>query len=334
MPTPSRPFCMLLASRWLPTVAASMLLVFARQGAHAQPFEIDGRTETVPGTQATPWVLNQQLIVGSTGTGALSIQGGGSVVNRNPDNVSSDPGSGILGGSLFGVGSATVTGSGSSWQNLNGELRIGQSGRGTLLIDAGGLASTEGFFGVRIGVNALSEGQVTVRGIDPVIAGNRSSIQTPREMDVGFGGRGSLIIEAGADVRNRGGRIATNPNSFGDALVTGLGSTWTNIADLDVGLSGQGRLTIEAAGAVSNGAGHIATNANSIGDALVTGSSSTWTNRSTLTVGQSGAGSLTLNLGGQVSAPGACLLRRTPVPGACSLSERPKERRHPSWRAP
>ena len=124
-----------------PSVAASVLLVLAWQAAHAQPFEIDGRTETVPGTQATPWVLNQQLVVGSTGTGGLIIQGGGAVVSRNPNNTSSDPASGILGGSLrFGVGSGTVTGSGSSWQNLNGELRVGQSGHGTLLIEAGGLA--------------------------------------------------------------------------------------------------------------------------------------------------------------------------------------------------
>ena len=148
----------------------------------------------------------------------------------------------------------------------------------------------------------LSFGEVTVRGIDPLIPTNASSIQTPREMDVGFGGRGSLTIDAGASVRNRGGRIATNVNSIGDALVTGSGSTWTNTADLDVGLSGQGRLTIEAAGAVSNGAGRIATNVNSIGDALVAGSSSTWTNRNTLTVGQSGAGSLTVVQGGQVNA--------------------------------
>ncbi len=118
----------------------------------------------------------------------MVILRGGSVVSSNPNNTVANPASGIVGGSLDGVGSATVTSVGSTWQNLNGELHVGQSGHGNLLISAGGLVGTESFSGIRIGINATGVGEV-------MVTGTGSSMQTPRELDVGFSGNGRLPIE-------------------------------------------------------------------------------------------------------------------------------------------
>ena len=143
--------------------------------------------------------MPDELVVGATGQGNLIIQSGGIVVSRTPGNSPA----GSVGRGITGVGSATVTGAGSIWENLNGEIQIGQSGRGTLLISDGGLVRMSTIFGTRIGADALGVGEVTVTG-------SGSSMQMPGEMDVGFDGRGRLTIEAGATVNNGGGRIATS----------------------------------------------------------------------------------------------------------------------------
>ena len=72
-----------------------------------------------------------------------------------------------------------MTGVGSIWENLNGELQVGQSGHGALLISDGGLVRMSTIFGTRIGFNARGLGEVTVTG-------SGSEIQMPGEMDVGL----------------------------------------------------------------------------------------------------------------------------------------------------
>ncbi|WP_185752288.1 autotransporter domain-containing protein [Pseudomonas fluorescens] len=163
--------------------------------------------------------------------------------------MSRTPGStpaGSLGALLGSVGSATVTGVDSAgvrstWDNLNGEFQVGQSGHGTLLISDGGLVRMFAIFGTRIGTNTRGVGEVTVTG-------SGTSMQMPGEMDVGFSGQGHLTISAGATVNNDGGRIARNPNSIGDVVVTGSGSTWTNTDTLTVGIGGAGSLTLADGG--------------------------------------------------------------------------------------
>ena len=231
-----------------------MLPVLAQQDAHAQGVAIDGgQTITVPSTtQPSPWIVGDELIVGFAGLGSLIIQDAGSVLSRSPGSTPS----GSLARLPGSVGSVTVTGIGSLWENANGELQVGQSGHATLLISDGGLVRMSTIFGARIGHNALGLGEVTVTG-------SGSRMQMPGELDVGFNGRGRLTIAAGATVSNRGGRIANNPNAIGDVLVTGAGSTWLNSEALTVGVNGAvGSLTLADGGqaiarsvAIAQGAG-------------------------------------------------------------------------------
>ncbi|MDQ0346049.1 autotransporter-associated beta strand repeat-containing protein [Ancylobacter vacuolatus] len=78
----------------------------------ARAYTINDTTETVPGTHASPWDLGtQDIIIGNTGTGALTVESGGVVKNRET-HVGEKSGS---------TGTLTVTGDGSS---LSGGTQI------------------------------------------------------------------------------------------------------------------------------------------------------------------------------------------------------------------
>ena len=126
---------------------------------------------------------------------------------------------------------------------------------------------------------------------------------------------GGPAVAAGSDIGNIAG-------SQGAVLVTGAGSSWTNIGLLSVGTSGTGTLTIANGGVVSNGgaSGFIAYTNGSQGTVIVTGPGSTWNISPTdpnggLRVGGSslssgflppgpGTGSLTVANGGTVNVIG------------------------------
>ena len=227
------------------TLALSMLLVVARQAAHAQEVVIDqGRAEAVPGTQMNPWSVGN-IVVGGFGVGTLDILAGGVVISTAPPSTPA----GSIGRNFGSMGSVRLTGAGALWQNFLGEVQIGVSGQGTLVVSDGGQMNTATIFGVRLGFNARGVGEATVT--DP-----NSNMRMPGELDVGFNGQGRLTIAAGGTVNNRGGRIAVNPGSIGDVLVTGPGSTWTNseirpdFVGLTIGVNGTaGSLTLADGGA-------------------------------------------------------------------------------------
>ena len=92
-----------------------------------------------PSGATDPWEIDGDLTVGSTGEGTLNIKSGGVVTNTT----------GYLGSSSDSVGTATVTGEGSEWNN-SGYLYVGSgySGEGTLNIKDGGVVSSaEGTIG-------------------------------------------------------------------------------------------------------------------------------------------------------------------------------------------
>ena len=80
-----------------------------------------------PTVIASPGATAQNLFVGQAGTGMLTIQTAGTLINLT-GTVGSLPGSN---------GTVTVTGAGSTWSNL-GSLVVGDAGTGTLTIDNGG----------------------------------------------------------------------------------------------------------------------------------------------------------------------------------------------------
>jgi len=185
------------------------------------------------------------LFVGNFGTGALTIQNGGTL----SDLVS------YIGNFAGSTGTVTVTGAGSSW-TTSYDLEVGNRGTGTLTIQNGGKVSSHTSY---IGYNAGSTGTVTIDG-----AG--SSLTSSATFHVGHKGAGSLTIQNGGTVSDVIGYIASNAGSTGTVTVTGNGSSWANSLDLAVGNSGIGSLTIQNGGMVkANGAAWVAVEAGSVG---------------------------------------------------------------------
>jgi len=181
----------------------------------------------VTGTGST-WTNSSYLYVGYSGSATLNIQAGGQVSNLW----------GYLGYESHSTGTATVTGTGSTWKNTG--LYVGYSGSGTLNIEAGGqVNNTWGYVGYFSG----STGTATVTGT--------GSTWTNTGLYVGLSGSGTLNIQAGGEVSNGYGFLGRASGSTGTATVTGTGSKWTNSGGLYVGDSGSGTLTVADSGLVT-----------------------------------------------------------------------------------
>lgn len=223
------------------------------------------------------------LGIGYSGHGSLTISNGGGAT---------------AGGVYFGEmadsqGAAMVTGSGSSLSSRD-VIEIGGRGIGELTVADGATASAG--TDVNIGVMAGSTGTTTITG-----AG--STLTTGRDLFVGSGGNGRLMVSAGGSVVAGGGaEIGRAAGSIGVVTVTGAGSTLTSNS-LVVGGSGDGALTVSSGGTVrsltdisiggeSGGAG---------GRVLVTGAGSSLTAAGYLEIGGRGNGALTVSNGAIVS---------------------------------
>jgi T5SS/PEP-CTERM-associated repeat protein len=244
---------------------------------------------TLTGT-GSAWTVNDALRVGYRGTGTLTIQNGGRVVEASESAI------GWFGTS---TGTVTVTGAGSRW-TTSGNLLVGRSGTGTLTVEAGGrVSNVEG----RIGVFGSSSSMVTITGAD-------SSWTNTGDLVVGSSGLGTLTIEAGGSVQGSSGWIGSIDT--GSVTVTGAGSTWVNSGEFIVGNQGDGTLTIEEDGHVVNAqdgfVGRLGANflfSASDGTVIVR-SGGTWINESHLFIAGSdsvpgGQASVTVESGGTVA---------------------------------
>jgi T5SS/PEP-CTERM-associated repeat protein len=186
---------------------------------------------------SSKWSINSTIFVGRSGSGMLSIEAGGQVVSGFK---------GYLGYDVGSTGTATIAGNGSTWTNSN-QLYVGQSGNGTLIIQAGGKVSNSTGY---LGCNSSSTGTAT-------IAGNGSTWTNSYALYVGQSGNGTLTIQEGGKVSNTSGYLGYNSGSTGTATVTGAGSVWNNNGDLYVGgdlnagKSGSGTLTVADGGEVT-----------------------------------------------------------------------------------
>jgi fibronectin-binding autotransporter adhesin len=222
------------------------------------------------------------LGAGNKGTGTLRIADGSRVESN----------CGVLGRTSGSSGTATVTGTGSTWIN-NNYLYIGSYGNGTLNIQAGGQVNNNNN-DCWIGNSFSSTGMVTVTGTGSTWTNNSYFY-------VGESGSGTLNIQAGGQVSNSYGYIADKSSSIGMVSVIGMGSTWTNNNYLYIGNFGSGTLNIEAGGQVNNyGNGYLGNNSKSTGTATVAGTGSTWVNGNYLYIGNYGSGTLNIQAGGQV----------------------------------
>ncbi|MCT4473742.1 autotransporter family protein [Bosea spartocytisi] len=238
---------------------------------------------------ASTWTNAFDLYVGYDGAGTLSILNGGTVSNL----------AGYIGANPGSQGTVTVSGvnsngTASTWTNAS-DLYVGYSGSGTLNILAGGRVSN-------------AAGNVG-GGSSALISGLGSSWQNTGRLAVGqygtVGSTGTLRAEGGATISSADGVIGSDTR--GDAVLTGVGTTWTTIGQFTVGSFGPGTLRIEDGASVISNQGYIG--ANDTGTVTVTGAGSKWVmSPFNLTIGNFGAGSLTVENGGLVRAEGGVLL--------------------------
>ena len=123
-----------------------------------------------------------------------------------------------MGYSSTGDGTATVTGTDSSWTN-SAFFYVGRSGMGTLNVEAGG--SVSGMWGY-MGLNSASNGTVTVTGTD-------SSWTNSAGLAVGRYGTGTLNVAAGGSVSSNYGYLGYYSTGDGTATVTGTDSSWDSV---------------------------------------------------------------------------------------------------------
>jgi len=139
-----------------------------------------------PSGATDPWEI-YVLYVGQTGEGTLNIESGGMVSNTD----------GYIGGGYDSVGTVTVTGEGSEWNNW-GKLTVGSAGDGTLNMIDGGVVSS--CYICYIGELPGSVGSVTV-------AGEGSRWSNSGDLYVGHEGDGRLATPNKNNTVTVSGRI-------------------------------------------------------------------------------------------------------------------------------
>ncbi|HTS18396.1 MAG TPA: hypothetical protein VMP11_12545 [Verrucomicrobiae bacterium] len=196
----------------------------------------------------------------------------------------------------------TVTGTGSQWSET-GSIAVGiTSGNNTLLVSAGAhVVAGSGFIGAQSG-----QGNATVV-TDPLSAwDNTGSFSVGQLSSSGS----SLVVSNGARVSDVDGFVG-GPDGLGfgnNALVTGIGSVWSNSDALVVGET-RGSVIGVAPGSLVIGNGGMAISPSGvIGESSssnvvwVTDAGSAWNNTGTLTIGDTAGGgnSLVITNGGGV----------------------------------
>lgn len=172
-------------------------------------------------------------LVGLSGLGMLTIEGGSDLLNRQ----------GVVGYFDIGFGIVTVDGAGSTWVNSE-TLVVGGVGHGDVTISNGGLISSN--MDTYIGyTRTFSQGFVTV-------SGTGSTLASGGRLFVGHEAYGGLWVEAGGQVINElDASIGFRADVDCEATVTGAGSQWINKKELFVGEWGRGSLTVSDGGMVS-----------------------------------------------------------------------------------
>ena len=231
------------------------------------------------------------VLVGGSGTGALTVQNGGALVT----------GVGDIGTQSQGDGTVTVTGAGSNWQT--GGIAIGDLGIGKLFIDDTATVTSTGQ--VTVGNQPSGQGILAVKNGSTLDASGANLI-------LGSAGTATMNVQSGGTVRSAIGTLGMAAGSNAVATIDGAGSSWSVTGDLTVGVFGTGTLTVSNGGTLTNGTinanasayigyGSNASITNATNSVTVTGVGSTWTNYGPLTVSNYADGALTVSSGGAVT---------------------------------
>lgn len=174
--------------------------------AQAQTVTSTGDVVPVQVPNPSPsWNAGTTLHVGSTGTGTLTMDSGGSVTHS---------GVGTVGYDLDSNGTVTVRGPGSTW-NGSSSLVIGGRGTGTLKVEDGGVVS-----GVVGALGDVPEGVGTA-----TISGTGSAWRSTQDFFTSFNGTGTVTVRDGGALSVQGGAgtitMDADPGAVGTLQVGG-----------------------------------------------------------------------------------------------------------------
>jgi fibronectin-binding autotransporter adhesin len=258
-------------------------LVFDATHGTAQSFASNGITVNL--TQGAAGALG----VGYSGSGTLTIADGVSIASKG----------GYLGYNSGATGTATVTGTGTSWDS--GTFYVGMSGAGSLAIANGGVVSSAGAY---LGYNAGSNGSATVEG-------SGSAWNVLYELGVGYSGKGSLNIVNGGTVSSSSIRLGSTTGATGTVTVSGSGSKLsvvnipTNNPPLYLGYYGNGVMTISNGATLETSASvQMGIQSSSTSTVTIDGAGSSWNCNGAsngLTIGDAGKATLNITNGGTVT---------------------------------
>ena len=239
---------------------------------------------TVGGLAFALWTIEQQLTVGNSGSGTLSVTDGGIVNVYGSTWVAPSPGA--SGEIHFDGGRLRTYGLFCTPDDLTG----------TGTINVRGLVSDIDFtylgYGSTVTVNNLPGQDITIVFDD-----------YSGPIGAGYKGMGSTAVNGGS-MKSEGGYIGYLPGSSGTVTVAGPGSIWENDDVLYVGREGDGTLVISNGGKMrtfrghnNNGSTYIGYASGTTGQVTVDGADSSLYTSYDLFVGREGDGTLTISGG-------------------------------------
>ncbi|MGS1109195.1 autotransporter family protein [Achromobacter anxifer] len=186
---------------------------------------------------------------------------------------------------------------------VGGDLTVGDSLPGTLVINAGGSVINDWAY---IGSGNGSVGALTVSGRDGSGTASSWTSLGPVLIGADSGSNGTLsILDAGV-AHGDSARIGVDNGSVGDVLVSGAGSTWNlnTIGAFEIGVGGKGTLWIDN-GIVHSGQAIIGWDVGGEGSVTVSGPKAVWDPLNNIYVGFEGTGDLRVLDGASVSTVGS-----------------------------
>ena len=195
-----------------------------------------------------------------TGSGALALEGAGRLELTGATSAYSgdvriasgtlainnafSSGSGFIGTVAGEDGRVEVNGSAALW-TLDGDLNVGRSGSGALVISDGGGVNASGNIAVGSASLSLPKGSITVTG-----DGSRLSTGTGGSLTIGSIAGSRLAVENGGAVTSGTATLGQSAWTRGTATVSGTGSLWTT-GSMKIGSAGAtGVLTVADGGTV------------------------------------------------------------------------------------
>ena len=174
--------------------------------------------------------------------------------------------------------------------NGNTTLANMSGANGSLYLTGSGSTFTQSGGQLRVGYNDNTTGSLTVSNSASVLTSTRTT-----NIGTLSGSTGTLLVESGGTFTGDRVQIANNAGSTGGVTITGSGSTLTSDNKIYVGNNGTGTMTISnSADVTSTDETIIASSNSATGTLTLTGSGSTLTAQGNLKVGSSGTGTLNI----------------------------------------